>query len=141
MDGVITLPADKGNATVAMSMEGYDRKIMTLLDTPTYRRLPPDPTASQESIISQTLLKLKKEKKLPLRVYDKLRPSGSQPPGFTYGLPKIYKPDVPLRPIVSCIKSPRYRLSQHISALDSPLAGHTATAVKNSAALVEELGY
>ena len=80
MDDVIILPADKGNATVVMSKEEYDRKIMALLDTPTYRRLPRDPTASQESKISWTLLKLKKEKKLPLRVYDKLRPSGSQPP-------------------------------------------------------------
>ena len=72
--------------------------------------------------------------------YDKVRPSGSQPPRI-YGLPKIHKPDVPLRPIVSCINSPTYRLSQHISALISPLAGHTETAVKNSAALVEELSH
>ena len=53
---------------------------MALLDTPTYRKLPRDPTASQENKISRTLLKLKKDKKLPLRVYDRLRPSGSQPP-------------------------------------------------------------
>ena len=140
MGDVIILPADKGNATVVMSKEEYDRKIMALLDTPTYRRLPRDPTASQESKISRTQLKLKKEKKIPLRVYDKLRPSGSQPPRI-YGLPKIHKLDVPLRPIVSCINSPTYRLSQHISALISPLAGHTETAVKNSAALVEELSH
>ena len=132
-DDVIILPADKGNTTVVMSKEEYDRKIITLLDTPTYKRLPRDPTASQESKISRTLLKIRKDKKLPLRVYDKLRPSGSQLPRI-YGLPKIPKPDVPLRPIVSCINSPTYRLSQHISALISPLAGHTETAVKNSAA-------
>ena len=30
MDDVIILPADKGNATVVMSKEEYDRKIMTL---------------------------------------------------------------------------------------------------------------
>ena len=55
MDDVIILPADKGNATVVMSKEEYDHKIMALLDTPTYRRLPRDPTASQESKISRTL--------------------------------------------------------------------------------------
>ena len=140
MDDVVILPADKGNATVVMSKEEYDRKIMALLDTPTYRKLPRDPTASQENKISRTLLKLKKDKKLPLRVYDRLRPSGPQPPRI-YGLPKIHKPDVPLRPIVSCINSPTYRLSQHISTLIPPLAGHTETAVKNSAALVEELSH
>ena len=104
---------------------------MALLDMPTYRRLPRDPTASQESKTSRTQHKVKKEKKLPLHVYDKLRPSTSQPP-------RISKPDVPLRPIVSCINSPTYRLSQHISALISPLQ---ETAVKNSAALGEELGH
>ena len=57
MDDVIILPADKGNATVVMSKEEYDRKIMALLDTPTYRRLPWDPTASQESKISRTLFR------------------------------------------------------------------------------------
>ena len=42
MDDVIILPADKGNATVVMSREEYDRKIMALLDTPTSGKLRPD---------------------------------------------------------------------------------------------------
>ena len=72
------------------------------------------------------------------RIYDNLRPSGSQPPRI-YGLPKIHKPDVPLRPIVSSINSPSYSLSQYIASVVSPLAGHTDTAVRNSAHFVREM--
>ena len=43
-----------------------------------------------------------------------------------YGLPKVYKPDVPLRFIVSCIASPNYQLYKHITFLTFPLAGHTS---------------
>ena len=69
-------------------------------------------------------------------LYHQLRPSGSQPPSI-YGLPKIYKPEVSLRPIVSCIRSPSYQLSSHIASLISPLAGKTDSYVRNSRHFVE----
>ena len=61
----------------------------------------------------------------------KCSPTGSKPP-MLYGLPKIHKPDVPLRPIVSCIGSPTYGLSKHIASLLSPLEGKSDYYVKNS---------
>ncbi len=50
-----------------------------------------------------------------------------------YGLPKIHKPDVPLRPIVSTIGSATYSLAKHLSKIISPLVGQTTSYVKNSA--------
>ena len=50
-----------------------------------------------------------------------------------YGLPKIHKPDVPFRPIVSFYSSPIYQLSKHLSIILSPLVGKTTSFVKNSA--------
>ena len=44
---------------------------------------------------------------------------------------------VPLRPIVSCIRAPSYQLSEHIASLISPLAGKTASHVKNSRHFVQ----
>lgn len=64
-------------------------------------------------------------------LYNKLRPTGSQLPRI-YGLPKIHKPDVPLRPIASCIGSPSYLISKHIATLISPLTGQTNSHVRNS---------
>lgn len=54
-----------------------------------------------------------------------------------YGLPKIHKPDIPLRPIVSFLMSPTYELSKHLTKVLGPLVGNTSSAVKNSTEFVE----
>ena len=66
----------------------------------------------------------------------KLKPAASRPPKL-YGTPKIHKPDVPLRPIVSCIGSPTYQLAKHVTSLIAPLTGRTSSFVKNSQHFVE----
>ena len=53
-------------------------------------------------------------------------------PPRIYGLPKIRKPQVPLRPIVSCIGAPSYKFSKYIASVISPLAGKTSSHVLNS---------
>ena len=54
-----------------------------------------------------------------------------------YGLPKVHKPTVPLRPIVSFYTSPTYQLSKHLSYILSPLVGRTQSAVQNSKDFVD----
>ena len=54
-----------------------------------------------------------------------------------YGLPKVHKTGVLLRPIVTCIGFPSYKLSQHIASLITPLTGQTESHVKNSKHFVE----
>ena len=41
---IVLLPADKGNATVTMKTEEYNKKIHELLDPAVYRKLNRDPT-------------------------------------------------------------------------------------------------
>ena len=72
-------------------------------------------------------------------MYNRLRPTGSQPPRI-YGLPKIHKPDVALKLTVLCVGSPTYQLSKYITPLISPLAGHTSSHVKNSRYFTEMMG-
>ena len=60
-----------------------------------------------------------------------LSPQFSNPPQM-YGLPKIYKDGTPLRPIVSAIGSPTYRLAKKLAGILHPLAGRTDSYVKNS---------
>ena len=50
-----------------------------------------------------------------------------------YGLPKIHKPEIPLRPIVSFVNSPTYALSKHLVSILSPLVGKSPSHVRNSA--------
>jgi len=103
---ILVLPADKGNATVIISTTDYERKIETVLNPITYKKLPRDPTArilrttnqlieDSTSVAAEDILKLKKSEVLPTRLY---------------GLPKIDKSDVPLRPTVSAIGSTTYEI-------------------------------
>ena len=61
-------------------------------------------------------------------LFDRLKPSNTKAPRF-YGLPKIHKPDMPLRPIVSTIGSPTYSLAKFVTKIISPLTGQTVAHV------------
>lgn len=54
-----------------------------------------------------------------------------------YGLPKIYEPDIPLRPIVSFLTSLTYKLSKHLANKLGPLVGNSSPVVKNSTEFAE----
>ena len=88
--------------------------------------------SAEENKLSRLLKKLEHARELTSKLYNRLRPSGTQPPRI-YGLPKIHKHLVPLRPIVSCINSPTY------ASIISPLAGQTDSLVRNSQHFVEEM--
>ena len=102
----------------------------TLSDTSTYKRLKCDSVLSIEKLNS-SLLKPKKHGSLNLQLYNRLRSTGGLTP-CVYGLPKIHKQDVPLRPIVSFYSSRTYQLSRHLSQILSPLVGNTDSHVNNS---------
>ena len=50
------------------------------------------------------------------KLYCKLRSTDATPAAF-YGLPKIHKPEVPLRPITSSINCPTYQASKHLASI------------------------
>ena len=77
------------------------------------------------------LLSLRPKNVLPEKIYWFIRPSGSCIPSF-YGLPKIHKPNIPLRPIVSAMGSVTYNLAKHLVSILSPLYGDTDHHVKDS---------
>ena len=83
---------------------------MILKDESTYHPLEKDPTPALEKRMNSTLMNLKRSGRLPDRVYTHLRSSAGRTP-LLYGMPKVHKQDVPLRPIVSFVSSPMYRLS------------------------------
>ena len=69
-------------------------------------------------------------------VYSRLRSSAGRTPCL-YGLPKVHKPGVPLRPIVSFVSSPTYHLSKFLAGLLQPVVGRTSSHVKNSREFVD----
>ncbi|KAI8510307.1 hypothetical protein Bbelb_112230 [Branchiostoma belcheri] len=67
-----------------------------------------------------------------------LNPTTEQPPAF-YGLPKIHKQSVPLRPIVSSIGSVTYELAGFLAKILGPLVGKSQHHVQNSADFVNKI--
>ena len=135
--GLTILPADKGCVTVVLDHGEYERKIQQLLDDcNTYCKLNHDPTPALERKMNSKLLTLCKQKELPHTLYTKLRSTAGRTPPL-YGLPKIHKDGVPLRPIVSFIGSPTYNLSKHLSKILSPLVGQSSSTVRNSKQFVD----
>jgi len=49
-----------------------------------------------------------------------------------YGLPKIHKEGVPLRPIVNTIGSPTYELAKYVAKILKPLVRNTNSFIKDS---------
>jgi hypothetical protein len=99
----------------------------TLLDSGVYEPLPKDPTAKVEW--KREILLSKHKTTLSIDLEHKLTPYHSKPPHL-YGLPKIHKPDIPLRPIMPYIGSPCYALVGFLQTIPSPLAGKSESFVK-----------
>ncbi|XP_030762746.1 uncharacterized protein LOC115887456 [Sitophilus oryzae] len=131
---ILVLPADKGNATVVMKSEDYRSKIEDLLEPQTYKLLKKDPTA----LIVRNTNRLIKASSLPEHLKSKLINSEAQPPRL-YGLPKIHKASVPLRPIVSAPGSPTYNLAKYLTTILQPKVGNTNSYVKDSTHFVQKL--
>ena len=61
-------------------------------------------------------------------------------PPRLYGLPKIHKTGVPLRPIVSAIGSPTYLVAKFLASLLRPHVGQTESYIKDSAHFIQKIG-
>ena len=67
-----------------------------------------------------------------------MRPSATVCPKF-YGLPKIHKPDVPLRPIVASQGSPTYNLAKYFAEILKHLVGKPEHHVVNSKEFITKI--
>ena len=135
---IVILPADKGNATVLMDKETYDNKIHMIISEGNYSVIRRDPTKGIERKIREKLWSLVQREEISMDLYRRLRPEHCPSP-YLYGVPKVHKNDVPLRPIVSTINSPTYELARMLTKVISPLAGNTSYFVKDAAHFVQIL--
>ena len=137
-NSIVILPADKGNKTVVMDKSEYKEKIVNLLDDKAYCKLKRDPTTTTDRKISETLKDLQKNGEIDEKLRSKITPQHSYLPQL-YGLPKLHKPNIPLRPIVSSIGSTTYQLAKELTRVLSPLRGQTDSYIKNSHHFVQKI--
>ena len=93
----MVLTMDKGVALVVLNTEDYKKKAEELLNQNTYRALTLDPTMRLKNKMISILKSIKSEGGMTEELYKRFYPIGAGSPKF-YGLPKIHKPGMPLRP-------------------------------------------
>ena len=88
------------------------------LISPFQLTLPPSTRPNLSTCLSPS----KQKEALNEALYKKLYPTGAGSPKF-YGLPKIHKEGVPLRPIVSSIGAVTYHTAKELARILKPLVG------------------
>ena len=137
---ITILPADKGNLTVILDTDEYERKAQDLLGNHPFRKVSRNPTRRNEKRVNDGLKRLVDKGAVDKETYDKLcvPGCGSQPPRF-YGLVKVHKPDRPLRPVVSAVGSATYKLSKYINRILTPYTKEASSFIENTKHFRERL--
>ena len=124
------LTADKGVSIVVLDKE-FTKKADELLSQSSYKNISTDPTNKYKNKLITLLKKIKTEGGMDDATYRRLYSTGASPPKF-YGLPKVHKSGMPLRPIVSSIGSVTYETSKELSRILKPLVGRSPHHVQNN---------
>ena len=126
--------ADSGNTVVILNKNDYSLKMKkTLSDTSKFQKLSIDKNkvlnhiVNMEYRITEVLKKLKEKQQISEKKYMNLHPVGSRP-GILYVRVKIHKPIKdgvpPVRPILSDIGTPTYKLAKFFVPLLAPLTSN-----------------
>ena len=135
----MVLNADKDVALVVIDRKDYIRKARNLLeDTTTYRPIQSDPTNEHKPKLINSLKNKKAETGMNDNIYRRMYPTGASSPKF-YGLPKIHKKDIPLRPIVSSIGSVTYGMAKELARILKPLVGWSIHHVNNTKEFADKI--
>ena len=133
----IVLTADKVVAMVVMDKKDYINKSNQLLNQNTYKVISKDPTNTIKNKLINILKGIKTKTGLGSNTYKSMYPTGCVPPKF-YGLPKIHKPDTPLRPIVSSCGSVTYGVAKELAKILKPLVGKSPHHINSTQDFVEQ---
>ncbi|XP_044759503.1 uncharacterized protein LOC123317202 [Coccinella septempunctata] len=112
---ILVTQSDKGNITVIMDRAQYIELSNTILhDERYYKTLARDPTTTIQNKCNALIRELVNEGHLTQSQGKRLYFYNAVPAKF-YGLPKVHKPTLSLRPIISSINTPTSKLSTYIS--------------------------
>ena len=100
--------------------------------------IPQDPINTIKNILINTLKRVKNQTGLDSVTYKSMYPTGCVPPKI-YGLPKIHKPDTPLRSIVPSCGSVTYGVAKDLTMILKPLVGKSPHRINNTHEFVEQV--
>ena len=129
---IVIKPADKGSATVVMSLEDYLTKVMCHLNNENfYEKLQYDLTEQFSEDITSLLADMLSRRVIDKPSFEFLRPRDARTSRF-YVLPKIHKVGIPGRPIVSSCGSPTERISHFVDYYLNPLVKKIPSFIKDT---------
>ena len=134
----VILTANKGVSMVVMDKEDYIKKSEDLLHQPTYKELPSDPTTKHKNRLISILKTIKSEWGIDNITNKRLYPTGAVFPKY-YGLPRIYKTGVPLRPIISSRGSATYESAKELAKILKPLVGRSPHHVQSNKEFLDSI--
>jgi len=117
---LLAVPFDKGIGFCLMTVDQYRGKMDALTGLSQFTRVINTRKNARDSILKEEdrivtgLKDMLEAKSISKSLFDKLKPSGSQPPRL-YGLAKVHKKDIPMRPVLSMPGSPYYKIGQYLS--------------------------
>ena len=127
----MVLTAEKGVSLVVLDRDEYTAKSEELLHQPNYKILKTDPTTKHKNKLFSMLKSIKAEGRIDDNIYRRLYPTGAVPPKY-YGLPKVHKPGMPLRPIISSVGSVTHATAKELGRIIKPLMGGSIHHVQNN---------
>ena len=119
-NNLLAVPFDKGTGICVMKIDTYKEKLMDILNLPQFekviqtRKNAKDPILKEEQRINDTLQRLNKEGKVNDELYAQVKSIGGQAPRL-YGLAKVHKTTIPMRPVLSMPGSPYYKLATKVT--------------------------
>lgn len=128
--------ADKGNTVVILDRNSYDQKVTDIIQGSDFQQLVSDPTKVFSSELKHMTENVSYIEPNSLKYVVPMNPRAP----MLYGLPKIHKINVPIRPVVSYIGAPAYGLSKHLNyLLKSRSNFHPKFSLKNSLDLIDKV--
>ncbi|BHF74036.1 hypothetical protein SprV_0401712000 [Sparganum proliferum] len=136
---IVILPTDKGRSTVVLDKAEYIQKANDLLEV--RQAYLPCGEESIKTLVTQldkTLADMQSNKAISKSVWLAIEPTDAAPARF-YGLPKVHKVGLHLRPIVSLRDTPTYNLAKWLFRKLRSLTSNAATTVCSAAQFLERL--
>ena len=119
-NNLLAVPFDKGIGICVMKREDYESKLDNIINLPQFEKITSTrknakhPVLKEEERIITTLKRLHEEDNISAELFDKLKPRGSQPARL-YGLAKVHKAAVPVRPVLSMPGSAYHKVGIQIA--------------------------
>lgn len=136
---IIITKADKGNTIVILNETEYVSKSLNLLNNnKVYEKVNVNAVKVAYDNVKKALDNLSLTNRINDQLYRKLIPVRPVIPRF-YGAPKIHKPDIPLRPIVSTIGSATQKLERYLAGILRSITLSSQHTIRNTKEAVERL--